>query len=145
MSRDLFIGLKANSFKTKQQLTDIYNQATKEVKPEEPKVSESLAEEAKKYKSADEFVKKYDPIQAELVTYPDGEKIVTINLFPKKAIKGKGITKNRLLDLMKGWKQKGYTRILPSRGIWTSEGEGFMDTLVRDGYLTENHEITDKI
>ena len=47
-------------FKQLLELKDFYNQATKqvkEVKPEEPKVSESLAEEAKKYKSAEEFIK----------------------------------------------------------------------------------------
>ena len=48
--------------KTKSQLTDIWNKAHKEVKPS---VVEPLIEEAKKYKSADEFVKAQQNITAE--------------------------------------------------------------------------------
>jgi len=53
-ARDLFIGLKKDSFLTKQQLTDIYNQEKGEVAPKD---NQPLAEKAKKFDTVEEFVK----------------------------------------------------------------------------------------
>lgn len=122
-----------------------------------PKVNKTIPEnslisEAKKYKSAEKFVKKYNPVEYSFNKFPNpfdssGEPIKTIRveLFPKDLVKGKGITKNTFLDIIKDGYSKGYNQITPSMGIWTSDGKAFMETLVRDGYIDKNYNILPKI
>lgn len=115
-------------------------------------VDSKLIKEAKKYKSAEKFVKKYNPVEYSFNKFPNpfdssGEPIKTIRveLFPKDLVKGKGITKNTFLDIIKDGYSKGYNQITPSMGIWTSDGKAFMETLVRDGYIDKNYNILPKI
>jgi hypothetical protein len=109
-----------------------------------------LYAEAKKYKSAEEFVKKNDPIEFYKVKpHKIGDmetgNYVNVSFFPKEIMKGQGITKSRLLDLMKDWKKEGFERITPYQGSFTEQGRGFIDTFIRDGYLTKDLRFTDKI
>ena len=115
-------------------------------------VDDPLLQEARKYKSAEKFVKKNDPVQYELYKVHkfggnpwETENIIRVNLFPKEIVKGKGITKNRLLDILKESYDKGYDNVRPSLGIWTKDGKAFMETLVRDGYIDKNYTVLPKI
>lgn len=121
------------ALQTKSQLTDIWKQANPE---------NGLLQEAKKYKSAEEFVKKNNPVDAVVFraerNYEEyGPKMVSLNIAANDLVKGKGITKEYTLNALKEAFNDGATRIQPSLGGYTKEGKGFMDTLVRDGWVTK--------
>lgn len=111
-----------------------------------------LIKKIDKYQTIEKFKKAYDPIKA---TYEDigDTKVVVIDAFPKKEVQGVGITKATLLDKLSESYDKGYKTIEPSYGMMTEQGRGFMEKLVKDGYIEptdwrgsiERYQITDKI
>lgn len=114
-------------------------------------VSDDLMKEAKKYKTVEEFVKGqgldfvYETVGSEKRIIPD--------LWAVDAIKGKGIVKNETLNTFKKAYEDGHKIIEPSNGMLTKQGQGFMDSLEKSGFIKQienrggitRYEITPKI
>lgn len=154
-------------------LTDLSNQLTratgiaaddiakfkaelKNIKPKKSVVKEGneLLEEAKKYKSAEEFVKAKNPVEYRFIgnkpknSFDRDTRSIRINLMPDDSVKGKGITREETLNVFKEGHEKGNIDITPSLGIWTKDGDAFMKTLARDGWVERGdfgYQVTDKI
>lgn len=107
----------------------------------------ALVKKAKNYKTAERFEKMNNPIKGSEI-WTD-EKGVRVNMFPNDAVKGSGITKQYLLNLFKDAYDQGITRIIPSYGIYTKEGQSFMDHLAGQGWVSKSekygYEIAPKI
>lgn len=105
-------------------------------------VHSSLINKAKNYKSLDRFEKMNNPIKGSEIwgekptsAFQRDSRAVRINMFPNKAVKGTGITKQYLLNLLKDAYDQGITSIVPSYGSYTKEGASFMDHLAEQGWV----------
>ena len=106
----------------------------------------ALIKKAKNYKTAERFEKMNNPIKGSEI-WTD-EKGVRVDMFPNDAVKGSGITKQYLLNLFKDAYDQGITRIIPSYGIYTKEGQSFMDHLADQGWVSKvgnQYEVAPKI
>jgi phospholipid N-methyltransferase len=133
---------------------EVLNVQETPVKKEAPKVSDIdsvLVEDAKKHKSANEFLKAHGlTFDREIA---DGEKRLIIDLFPDETIRGKGITKGETLNAFKNSYNEGHHIIEPSNGLWTRQGKAFIEKLKDSGVIKnianrggiERYEITEKI
>lgn len=102
----------------------------------------NLINKAKGYKSLDRFEKMNNPIKGSEIwgekptsAFQRDSRAVRINMFPNEAVKGTGITKQYLLNLLKDAYDQGITRIVPSYGSYTKEGASFMDHLAEQGWV----------
>jgi cell fate (sporulation/competence/biofilm development) regulator YlbF (YheA/YmcA/DUF963 family) len=130
-----------------------------------PKVQQSidvrsrLINKAKNYKSLDRFEKMNNPIKDSEIwgekptsVFQRDSRAVRINMFPNEAVKGTGMTKQYLLNLLKDAYDQGITSIVPSYGSYTKEGASFMDHLAEQGWVKDtgkngwkSYEIAPKI
>lgn len=108
-------------------------------------VYSSLINKAKNYKSLDRFEKMNNPIKGSEIWgekpksyFERDSRAVRINMFPNEAVKGSGITKQYLLNLLKDAYDQGITDIVPSYGSYTKEGASFMDHLAEQGWVKAN-------
>jgi hypothetical protein len=118
-----------------------------------------LFKKAKNYKSVERFEKMTNPIKGSEIwgdkptsIFQRDSRAVRINMFPNNAVKGTGITKQYLLNLLKDAYDQGITSIVPSYGSYTKEGASFMDHLAKQGWVKEigkngwkSYEISPKI
>lgn len=110
-----------------------------------------LLQEARKYKSADDFVNSKG-LKYEYETIGN-EKRLIIDLFPTEDVVGKGITKAETLRKFKEAYKDGHKIIEPSNGLWTKQGAGFINNLENSGVVKkienrggiERYQITPKI
>ena len=105
----------------------------------------NLISKAKNYKSLDRFEKMNNPIKGSEIWgekpksyFERDSRAVRINMFPNEAVKGSGITKQYLLNLLKDAYDQGITDIVPSYGSYTKEGASFMDHLAEQGWVKAN-------
>lgn len=103
---------------------------------------EKLIKKAKNYKTQDRFEKMNNPIKGSEIwgekpasMFQIDNRAVRINMFPNDAVKGTGITKQYLLNLLKDAYDQGITNIVPSYGSYTKEGASFMDHLAEQGWV----------
>lgn len=122
-------------------------------------VRSSLINKAKNYKSLERFEKMNNPIKGSEIwgekptsIFQRDSRAVRINMFPNEAVKGTGITKQYLLNLLKDAYDQGITDIVPSYGSYTKEGASFMDHLAEQGWVKatgkngwSSYEISPKI
>lgn len=106
-------------------------------------VEEKLLTEARKFqaegKTLEEFVKAQEPtIQIQKLTKA-AEKVSDKNVFSvnwikaKDAVKGQGLTKDYFIDFLKQQKDNGKLGFNTSE--LSSDGKGFIDSLIKDGYI----------
>ena len=119
----------------------------------------NLINKAKNYKSLDRFEKMNNPIKGSEIwgekptsAFQRDSRAVRINMFPNNAVKGTGITKQYLLNLLKDAYDQGITNIVPSYGSYTKEGASFMDHLAEQGWVKatgkngwKSYEVSPKI
>jgi len=105
----------------------------------------NLISKAKNYKSLDRFEKMNNPIKGSEIWgekpksyFERDSRAVRINMFPNEAVKGSGITKQYLLNLLKDAYDQGITDIVPSYGSYTKEGASFMNHLAEQGWVKAN-------
>lgn len=101
-----------------------------------------LLKKAKNYKSLERFEKMNNPIKGSEIWgdmptsyFQRDNRAVRVNMFPNDATKGTGLTKQYLLNMFKDAHDQGITNIIPSYGIYTKEGESFMNHLAEQGWL----------
>lgn len=101
-----------------------------------------LLKKAKNYKSLGRFEKMNNPIKGSEIwgdkptsIFQRDSRAVRVNMFPNDATKGTGLTKQYLLNILKDAHDQGITNIVPSYGIYTKEGESFMNHLAEQGWL----------
>lgn len=101
-----------------------------------------LIEKAKNYKTPERFYKMNNPIKGSEIwgdkpasIFQRDNRAVRVNMFPNDAVKGTGMTKQYLLNMLKDAYDQGITSIVPSYGIYTKEGASFMDHLAEQGWL----------
>lgn len=101
-----------------------------------------LAKKAKNYKTPERFESMNNPIKGSEIwgEKPKGiferdGRAVRVNMFPNDSVRGTGITRQYLLNLFREAYDQGITRIVPSYGSYTKDGESFMDHLAEQGWL----------
>ena len=101
-----------------------------------------LIEKAKNYKTSERFYKMNNPIKGSEIwgdkpasAFQRDSRAVRVNMFPNEAVKGTGMTKQYLLNMLKDAYDQGITSIVPSYGIFTKDGASFMDHLAEQGWL----------
>lgn len=106
---------------------------------------EKITKKAKNYKNAERFEKMNNPIKGSEIwgdkptsAFQRDTRAVRVNMFPNEAVKGTGMTKQYLLNMLKDAYDQGITSIVPSYGIYTKEGSSFMDHLVDQGWLAKD-------
>ena len=139
------------------ELTELWNKVNKGLN----KTDESLITEAKKFDSAEEFVESLNIVDSEILAkqavredwagIADDLVFYVKGMFPKDIVKGKGVTKDVLLSKLRDFKLQNIEefKTLKSFGKDTltsgtvafsnlyPEGRGFINNLVKNGYLTE--------
>lgn len=114
---------------------------------------EDLKQECKKYKTFEDFyfhvrpIRYYTDIDDKLRLRYFGDtpskRTIEFSLFPPKYLKGTGITKDRLLSVLRDFhKQYRSRKIIWALGL-TGEGKALANSLEKDGYLMNEQDAKD--